>query len=233
MRKGAAQPNQESQELTDSAALFQVALSKLARAYVYAADVNCDAWQFAVEVDRLFAIGITTSTLRWSVTKGFAAHAVEVTRPNDTSRKFRSGRSLAFTKKTCFVITDAGLSLVKTGFDEAQSGQFPLSDISVRNENAFPRWDCNERTLYLGRQIVKQYRVPSPNQEALLSAFQEEGWPRFIHDPLIPVADLDPKQRLRDTTRCLNANQKHRLIRFRGDGTGERVCWELVNGQWK
>jgi hypothetical protein len=231
MRKGAAQPNRESRESTDSAALFQVALNKLANAHDYAADVNCDPWQFALEIDRLFAIGVTTSTLRWLVMKGFAAHAFEVTRPNDTSRKFRPGRNLAFTEKTRFVITSAGRSLLKAGLDNAQSRHLPNRDISVKDENALPRWDRDERVLYLGRQIVKQYRVPSPNQQAILSAFQEEGWPRFIHDPLVPMAGLAPKQRLRDTTRCLNANQKVRLIRFRGDGTGERVCWELVNGQ--
>ena len=80
----------------------------------------------------------------------------------------------------------------------------------------------------MGNLIVKEYRVRSPNQEAALSAFQEEQWPHYIDDPLSPMPDQSPKQRLRDTVKRLNENQKNRLIRFRGDGTGERVRWELI-----
>ncbi len=57
-------------------------------------------------------------------------------------------------------------------------------------------------------------------------AFQEEGWPVRIDDPLPPVSESEPKQRLRETIRSLNRNQKERLVRFKGDGTGEGVLWE-------
>jgi hypothetical protein len=80
----------------------------------------------------------------------------------------------------------------------------------------------------VGEYLIKRFRVPSPNQEAVLDAFQEEGWPRSVDDPLSPVADQLPKRRLRDTIKCLNLNQAHRAIRFRGDGTGQRVSWELL-----
>jgi hypothetical protein len=78
---------------------------------------------------------------------------------------------------------------------------------------------------------VKQYRVPSPNQEKVLAAFQEEGWPPHIDDPLPPVADESPKDHLRDTIRSLNSSQKNRVLRFRGDGTGQGILWELVDGR--
>ena len=67
------------------------------------------------------------------------------------------------------------------------------------------------------------------NQQAILVAFEEEGWPRSIDDPLpyIPTKRLN-KERLHATIRCLNANQANRLLRFRGDGTGERVLWEPI-----
>ena len=68
----------------------------------------------------------------------------------------------------------------------------------------------------------------SLNQETVLSAFQEEGWPHYIDDPLAPAVEQNPKQRLRDTIKGLNSNQRRRLLRFRGDGTGERVRWELI-----
>ena len=75
---------------------------------------------------------------------------------------------------------------------------------------------------------MKQYRVPSPGQEAILELFQEDGWPPVVADPLAPLPDQDPKERLRHTIRALNANQKEQLIRFHGDGTGQGVIWELI-----
>jgi hypothetical protein len=66
-------------------------------------------------------------------------------------------------------------------------------------------------------------------QEAILIAFEEERWPPRIDDPLPGSPDLLPKRRLHDTIKSLNRNQKNRLVRFMGDGTGEGVRWELVS----
>ena len=57
---------------------------------------------------RLLVLGLTTSDLRWPVTKGYAAHGRELTTACDTTRRFRPARNLAFGKRTCFVLTDAG-----------------------------------------------------------------------------------------------------------------------------
>jgi hypothetical protein len=62
----------------------------------------------------------------------------------------------------------------------------------------------------------------------VLCAFEEEGWPARIDDPLPPQQDQDSKRRLSDTIKCLNRKQSHHLIHFRGDGTGEGVVWERV-----
>jgi hypothetical protein len=83
--------------------------------------------------------------------------------------------------------------------------------------------------LQVGGRIVKHYRVPASTQEAILAAFEEEGWPPHLDDPLLPIRDGYPKDRLRDAIRHLNANQKNRLIRFRGDGTGQGILWELID----
>jgi hypothetical protein len=93
---------------------------------------------------------------------------------------------------------------------------------------AIPYWNQDKRVLYVGQQIVKQYRVPSPNQEAILRAFEEEGWPHHIDDPLRIQAEHEPKCRLHFTIHRLNQSQKPRLVRFFGDGTGEGICWELA-----
>jgi len=91
-----------------------------------------------------------------------------------------------------------------------------------------PRWDQERRTLYVGGYVVKQFREPAPNQEAVLAAFHQEGWTHRIDDPLPPSADQDPKYRLHHTIQRLNNHQKNHLIRFRGDGTGQGVYWELT-----
>ena len=93
-----------------------------------------------------------------------------------------------------------------------------------------PLWDRNRRILRVGETIVKQYRVPSPSQETILIAFEEEAWPAVVDDPLPPPQPgQDTKRRLRATIQSLNEGQKNRLIRFRGDGSGERIVWELTD----
>lgn len=92
-----------------------------------------------------------------------------------------------------------------------------------------PRWDAKRRELRLARRLLKRFRVPAPNQEAILAAFQEEGWPNCIDDPLPPKGDLSPQRRLHDTIKALNRKHRQRppLIRFLGNGTGKSVVWEL------
>jgi DNA-binding response OmpR family regulator len=92
-----------------------------------------------------------------------------------------------------------------------------------------PSWDSERRGLRAGKVIVKQFLQPSPNQELILSVFEEEHWPAKIDDPLPPRADVEEKQRLKATIRSLNACQLHHLVRFFGDGTGHAVRWEFVS----
>ncbi|WP_164100498.1 hypothetical protein [Candidatus Laterigemmans baculatus] len=89
-----------------------------------------------------------------------------------------------------------------------------------------PCWDRDRQELRMGTLVVKQFKVPAPNQEMVIAVFQEEGWPPRIDDPLPPRTDLDPKRRLHDTINSLNRNQKTPLIRFLGDGSGQGVRWE-------
>jgi hypothetical protein len=93
-----------------------------------------------------------------------------------------------------------------------------------------PFWDEERRELWFRNRLVKCFRQPAPNQEAILQAFQEEGWPHRIDDPLSPNGKVKPKVRLHDTVKFLN-HQATRLLRFRGDGTGEAVCWEVCDGE--
>ena len=128
--------------------------------------------------------------------------------------------------ETRFLLTDAGMSFAG---DRAAPVLLRFTDrpASNRAEAAgMPRWEGDDCTLYLGDQIVKRFKRPSPNQEIILATFEEEGWPSRIDDPLPPVGDIDPKRRLHDSIKWLNRNQEMRLLHFSGDGSGEGVRWE-------
>ena len=40
----------------------------------------------------------------------------------------------------------------------------------------------DERVLRVDKLVMKHFRVPASNQEKILSAFQEDGWPIHIDD---------------------------------------------------
>lgn len=97
----------------------------------------------------------------------------------------------------------------------------------IEGVNLVPRWDAARRELEFCGQIVKRYRVPAQNQETILAAFQEEGWPRRILDPLPATRDQDQRRKLNLTIQSLNRHHLTRAIRFGGDGTGSGVTWQF------
>jgi hypothetical protein len=91
-----------------------------------------------------------------------------------------------------------------------------------------PRWDESSRALRVGPYVVRQYRQAGSNQFLVLAAFEEEGWSGPIFDPLPDDATRSAKERLRETVRALNESHLVRgLLRFRMDGTGQRVMFSL------
>jgi len=98
------------------------------------------------------------------------------------------------------------------------------------SRRSIPHWDAKTRTLWLGATLIKDFKVPAKNQEIVLSAFEEQGWPECIDDPLPPAGGINPKRRLHDTIIRLNRSHKHRLIRFGGNGNGLAVIWYRQTG---
>jgi hypothetical protein len=90
---------------------IRTAILHLAAAYDDACEMPSDAWEFAVEIESLLELGLTIGDLCGLVERGYAEHAREVTRYEDTTRRFAPSRGLRFAKRTCFVITAAGLGL--------------------------------------------------------------------------------------------------------------------------
>lgn len=231
-------------------------LALLRQAREYAVDLSHDPWDFAVEISSLREAGMSASDLRWLVCKEFVEHAAEVTVLGKDGREFQPTGNLTFGERTCFILTEGGASfaanlsqsdatLVCLPLHEACSAEINGSVVEslqngsdtapvvadelngdVAHEQTPPTWDGSRHELRVKRTLVKIFKLPSPNQEAILMAFEEEGWPPRIDDPLPRHPDLDPKRRLHDAIKGLNRNQKASLIRFMGDGTGEGIRWE-------
>ena len=210
-------------------------IAHLLRAYRFAEDVQLDPWEFALSLRHLVDLGIDESYLRWMTIKGYVEFADEYTTFRDAIRQFRPRPNLSFSNATCFVLTRAGLLAAQGERETEQDGmaiQFPKPSLGMAGSDsqvyppANPHYDRKRRVLRLGNRLVKQFRRPAGNQESVLVAFQEEGWPDRIDDPLRPSSEQDPKVRLNFTVRRLNGCQTHRLIRFFGDGTGRGFCWE-------
>jgi hypothetical protein len=206
------------------------ALTILLQAYDYASDVGRDPWEFAVEISVFQQAGCTHSDLRWLKCKEFVDHATEITAPVDQRREFQLSPNISFNRNTCFVLTPAGARLTRGQIWKTESravghGLLGQSGIFI---GVVPVWDRELHVLRVGDLIVKHFKTPAPNQGAILSAFQEEGWPLRIDDPIPPQIGQDSKTRLHDTINALNRNQKHRLIHFVGDGSGQGIRWELL-----
>lgn len=97
--------------------------------------------------------------------------------------------------------------------------------------NVKPRWNSELRILSVDDVTVKRFQRPAPSQQAILAAFEEEGWPLRIDDPLIPAKGMQLSQikdRLRSTVADLNRAQHGRTrVQFHTDGTGQGILWTL------
>jgi hypothetical protein len=91
-----------------------------------------------------------------------------------------------------------------------------------------PAWNENQGILSRDGVVIKRFDKPAENQRAILRAFERQGWPDWIADPLERDAHMDERQRLADAVYHLNLRQEHNLIRFRRDGRGMGVIWEWV-----
>jgi hypothetical protein len=136
--------------------------------------------------------------------------------------------TLAEEKDAAFILTRSGVRRIMADAHNPATFHLFSGDGACELNVLSPRWDAANRVLTFGGQIIKRYRRSSPNQEALLRAFEEQGWPYRIDDPLPFNHDIPPKLRLHDTIRWLNLKQESRILRFLGDGTGEGVCWKMI-----
>ena len=209
---------------------FRRALALLIEAGVYAEQLGADPWEFAIEIREFRRFGVRENDLRFLVRLQYLSHACEITPLDSEVRQFRP--SAPFSERSCFVLTGSGLDAASHDqygksvecHNGAPTTHIPLVVRPPLNPPV-PSWDAGRRTLSVDGVIVKRFRRQAANQERILTAFQEEGWPTRILDPLSPHPSHDVKRRLSDTIKFLNRGQENELIRFHGDGSGEGVVW--------
>jgi hypothetical protein len=222
------------------AAHLKCGLVLLRRARCYAEKLGRDPWDFALKIATMRRAGLSHSDLRWLICKAWVEHVREVFTRGRQQRRFRHSGSLSLTKRSCFVLTAAGVRGAKSSPAVESLPVAAVEIAPVRRASAngsangrtpVPQWDRDRQELRLGAVVVKEFKLSSPNQETILMAFQKEGWPPRIDDPLPPHAGVDPKRRLYETIKSLNRNQKQRWLLFMGDGTGEGIRWQVIQPQ--
>lgn len=189
-----------------------------------------DPWEFAAELGELHAAGLSHGHLRWLVCQGYVEHARERTVSGEAKRSFVKPANISFSRRSCFVLTSRGHSLASQLGEVSETVRLAQAPPPAQEGiTVVPRWDPRRRELWWRSSLVKKFRVPASNQQALLDALEEEGWPARIDDPLAPMTNGQVKARLHDTIKALNRHQVCRLLRFFGDGTGQAVMWEALD----
>jgi hypothetical protein len=226
--------------------LLKGGLALLWRGFEYARDLDAECWEFAVAGDALYQAGLSAIDLRWLIARGYVEFAPK-TASSGGQKQFAEKNRPFEGKNTCFILTKAGAALALQVLSQTLLPVSPILVDNVKTEPGAdgpnysmiesnhvpqkPSWGRDRKELRFAGWIIKQFRWAAANQETILMAFEEDGWPPRIDDPLPQKLNQDPKSRLHDTIKCLNRNHRKRLIRFSGDGTGEGVLWTVVNGE--
>jgi hypothetical protein len=210
---------------------FVMAYSRLLAARWEAEDRHRPAWEGAVALPCLREMGIEDAVLLWMMYHGHLDHLRPGPEGNPIPNALVPAASLLLTDASSFLLTEVG---------EQFANDF-LADVLVPAEEGgalgpawdrllvgvlVPCYDKHDREFTWGRQVLKWFRQPADNQEAVLNAAQEQGWPFWFDDPLPPRDGMKPARRLHDTRVELNRRQQVSLIHFKGDGSGKRIGWE-------
>jgi hypothetical protein len=207
----------------------RTALVLLLQAHDTAASFGQDKWDFALEIQALKEAGLNHNDLRFLICQGIAEHLVERTQSGSKHRAFRLPRGLRLACRSCFTLAAEALPVARQNVTYDGRGQLNACHLSkdLCHAGLSPFWDSDRRELRLGDSVVKRFRQPAKNQETILAAFQEDGWPPRIDNPLAGHGGAGAQDRLHDAVRKLN-HQASRVLRFLCDGNGEGVIWQLL-----
>jgi hypothetical protein len=209
----------------------RAALLLLLEAAEAAQKADLDLWHFAMELVRRRMLEL--NDLRVLLDRGSIEPIPKGIEPGSPVGISHPRNSLVLSGRTCFLLMARGRAL--TAPSEAEPVQAASRAMAAQGQpgclrrNA-PYWDSGLRELWLDNCLVKRFRIPAHNQEVVLAALEEEGWPERMDDPLPPRQGIDPKVRLHDTIKALNRNQQRRCLCFQGDGSGQGIRWQVVKG---
>ena len=197
---------------------LKAALLLLLRGWELGSKGRRNLWELAVEIAELRKVGLTTVDLHWLVSEGYVQHAVEETKPGSAHRQFGVVGQAQFHERSCFVLTKTGARLAR----RLESTAHPQSALA-------PYYDIRGGKLWVGGVLVKHFKQEASEQHKILKAFQRQGWPPRIVNPLTRrPGDAAAKIHLGEVIKRLNRCQHPAMIRFHGDGTGRRITWEIV-----
>jgi hypothetical protein len=210
------------------AKVLKAVLALLLQAHESATAAQRDRWQFAMEIWALKEASLNNNHLRYLICQGYVEHRLEQTPSGAEKRSFRSSCRLMLRETSCFLLSEAGLKF-------ARNLRLDVADVqlnggphgAVATPALIPEWDPDRRELRLGRLVAKRFRQPARNQETILAVFQEDGWPPRIDNPLSGHGGTNAVDRLHSAVKKLNHNT-HAFLRFRSDGNGLGVQWELA-----
>lgn len=184
-----------------SAPGWQVGLALLCRAEETARRVALAPERLAVQLQAFQALGLSATDLRTLLRRGLAEPLQE---PVSNPRSRRKARRIEHLR-----LNDGShLRLTERGRREAWKHATAL----------LPSWNASDRELWLARVLDMKLCRVAPDQELLLTTFQELGWPRRIDSPWPASAH----ERLRNAIKKLNRHSQ--FVCFHGDGTGVGAC---------
>jgi hypothetical protein len=224
-----AEPRQSAPASGQHIVQFLVAYFQLLTARYEAREQGAGPANVPVECCRLVQMGVDGDALLWMLYQAHVEHF----------EADLSGGGMVWRPRPTTVVTDhSGFALTALGeaFGEllvcqmltpAGDREFESARGLLRVGTLTPGYDQPNRLLVWGRHALKQFRQPSANQELILTAAEELEWECWFDDPLPGGRSGNPKERLHDAIKNLNRCQFPPLVRFKGDGTGRRVGWEL------
>jgi len=200
----------------------QDGMASLLRAWTLAVDARQSPAAFGLELASLRHLGLTESDLRWLICRGYVEHLLDLTLAGEPGRTMRASGALHFAPRSCFCLTQAGVEFAE---QLCRPLRAPRTAAHAQATDGVPTWHAVERRLCFAGQTLKEFATPAPNQELILTAFEEESWAAHIDDPLPPRTGVDPRMRLNKTLYRLNHSLAPPLIHFSCEH-GHTVRWQ-------
>jgi hypothetical protein len=183
----------------------------------------------AVLISQLHARGCGDAVLLWLLYRDHLEHWQPASRRSGRVRDPRPVNSVRLLETSSLALTHAGEAFAKRLLADAGAPPDTEEDELAWDEaplgRLIPKYDGDNRVFAWGQHVIKCFRQPSENQEGILAAAEELGWPLWFDDPLPRHSRMNAKLRLHDTIKNLNRNQLKRLVPTAAAGGSAGSCF--------